>query len=126
MTSGPNIENTDIYLHAPGAPAGGLDIPFPLGPPGRPNLDKNGNPVPSSGWERFMDGLGGIGTGLQGITTLALAVTRFGEMLTDYRMWRSVGWVILGIVMMILGLVWWLRAPITHAAGEVAKVAAVA
>lgn len=29
--------------------------------------------------------------------------------LSDYRMWRSLGWLILGIVLMILGLTIWLR-----------------
>lgn len=28
--------------------------------------------------------------------------------LTDGRMWRSLGWLILGIVLMLLGVAWWI------------------
>lgn len=40
--------------------------------------------------------------------------------LSDYRMWRSVGWIFLGIVLMIIGFVVWNRKAI----GSAAKLAA--
>jgi hypothetical protein len=38
---------------------------------------------------------------------------------SDYRMWRSLGWLILGILMMILGFVVWNRKAIGAAASKV-------
>lgn len=35
---------------------------------------------------------------------------------SDYRMWRSLGWLLLGIVLMILGFVVWNRKAIASAA----------
>lgn len=35
---------------------------------------------------------------------------------SDYRMWRSLGWVIIGLVLMILGFVVWNRKAIAAAA----------
>jgi len=43
--------------------------------------------------------------------------------LTDGRMWRSLGWILLGIVLMLLGAAWWIgpsaerASPIAVAAG---------
>lgn len=28
--------------------------------------------------------------------------------LTDGRMWRSLGWIVLGIILMLLGVAWWI------------------
>lgn len=35
--------------------------------------------------------------------------------LTDYRMWRSLGWLLLGILLMVMGLVIWNRKAIGSA-----------
>lgn len=48
--------------------------------------------VPSvAGWSAF-------------VTTIQGAWTE----LTDGRMWRSLGWILLGIVLMLLGVAWWI------------------
>lgn len=41
--------------------------------------------------------------------------------LTDIRVWRSLGWIAVGIAFLILGLVIWLRKPIESAVGTIAK-----
>jgi hypothetical protein len=38
---------------------------------------------------------------------------------SDFRMWRSLGWIILGVIMMILGFVLWNRKAITAVASKV-------
>lgn len=40
--------------------------------------------------------------------------------LTDFRMWRSLGWLLLGIVLIIIGFVIWNRRAIGEAATTVA------
>jgi hypothetical protein len=44
--------------------------------------------------------------------------------LTDIRMWRSLGWIALGIGFLILGVIIWLRKPIESAVGTIARGAA--
>lgn len=49
--------------------------------------------------------------------TDSLGVTKvIWAALSDYRMWRSVGWLLLGIVLMILGFVVWNRKAIASTA----------
>jgi hypothetical protein len=38
---------------------------------------------------------------------------------SDYRMWRSLGWLLLGIVLMILGFVVWNRKAVGAAAAKI-------
>jgi hypothetical protein len=52
-------------------------------------------------------------------------VTDFISRLTDVRMWRSVGWLTLGILVIVLALVIWFRKPLEQAATTAAKAAAV-
>lgn len=42
---------------------------------------------------------------------------------TDFRMWRSLGWLLLGIVLIIIGFVIWNRHAIGAAAGTIAAAA---
>lgn len=48
--------------------------------------------------------------------------------LTDGRMWRSLGWLILGVILMLVGVLWWIgpsaarRSPAGIAAGAVSRV----
>jgi hypothetical protein len=37
------------------------------------------------------------------------ALTAFYDVLTNGKMWRSLGWLVLGIVLMVAGLGWWLK-----------------
>lgn len=49
---------------------------------------------------------------------------RFFQVLTDGAMWRSLGWLLLGLVLFGVGLALILREPIERAAGTVAKAVA--
>jgi hypothetical protein len=49
---------------------------------------------------------------------------RFFQVLVDGAMWRSLGWLVLGIVLTALGLVLLLRQPIEQGVGTVAKAVA--
>jgi hypothetical protein len=60
-------------------------------------------------------------TGLSAAEQGVVVGTRFFEALVDGAMWRSLGWLILGVVLTGVGLSMLLRAPIERAAGEVAK-----
>lgn len=51
-------------------------------------------------------------------------VTDLISRLTDVRMWRSVGWLTLGIMVIVLALVIWFRKPLEQAATVAAKAAA--
>jgi hypothetical protein len=52
-------------------------------------------------------------------------VAAFLSDLTDIRLWRSIGWIGLGLALLVLGLVIWLRKPIESAVGTAAKAAAI-
>lgn len=52
-------------------------------------------------------------------------VVDFISRLTDVRMWRSVGWLILGGMFIVLALILWFRKPLEKAAGVAAKAAMV-
>ena len=43
-----------------------------------------------------------------GVNGLGQAVTAAWTNLRDYKMWRSLGWLLLGIVLMFLGVAWWI------------------
>jgi len=51
-------------------------------------------------------------------------VTDFISRLTDVRMWRSVGWLALGLAVMVLAIIVWFRKPLQQAATTVVKAAA--
>lgn len=55
-----------------------------------------------------------------GLGFLAPVVSFLGD-LTDIRMWRSLGWIGLGAIVLVLGVVLWLRKPLESAIGQVAK-----
>lgn len=59
-------------------------------------------------------------TGGGGVISNISDTVSFGKLvwlnLSDYRMWRSLGWLLLGILLMILGFVVWNRKAIAGAA----------
>ena len=61
-----------------------------------------------SWFESTLGGLGGLGSVLQAGNVLAA----FFDAITNGRMWRSLGWLLLGGVMMALGLTLWLKAEV--------------
>jgi uncharacterized membrane protein len=49
------------------------------------------------------------GLGLSGLTDTAGVLVAFFATITDYRMWRSLGWLLLGILMIAGGLAMWAK-----------------
>lgn len=53
--------------------------------------------------------IGGVGGAMSSINDAVSLTKAMWLNVSDYRMWRSLGWLILGILMMILGFVVWNR-----------------
>jgi hypothetical protein len=59
---------------------------------------------------------------IPGLSGLVTVIEGIWAGLTDGKMWRSLGWIILGIVLMLLGVGWWIgpsaarRSPVGLAA----------
>lgn len=58
---------------------------------------------------------------LAGILGLSRIIGDIGRALTDGKMWRSLGWVVLGIILILAGLALFLKKPIEQAIGQVIK-----
>lgn len=57
------------------------------------------------------------GLGLSGLTDTAGVLVAFFATITDYRMWRSLGWLLLGVVMIAAGLSLWLKGEVISSVG---------
>lgn len=57
------------------------------------------------------------GLGLSGLTDTAGVLVAFFTTITDYRMWRSLGWLVLGILMVAGGLSLWLKGEVISNVG---------
>ena len=70
-------------------------------------------------WSDLVAGIEGA-TGITGAIHLAEGIW---ASLTDGKLWRSLGWLLLGVVLMLLGVLWWIgpsaarRSPAGIAAG---------
>ncbi len=53
--------------------------------------------------------LGSIGSAIPGLTDAGAALIAFFGTITDGEMWRSLGWLLLGIVLMGVGLALWTK-----------------
>jgi hypothetical protein len=51
----------------------------------------------------------GIGNPLSGIERVGAVLEAADRQLTDAALWRSLGWIALGVILIVLGLVLWLR-----------------
>lgn len=72
------------------------------------------------------DSLASIFSGLVSTTGASGIMATIGEVwltATDYRMWRSLGWLLLGVVLIVIGFVIWNRHAIGAAAATVAQAA---
>ena len=72
------------------------------------------------------DSLASIFESLVGSTGATGVMTFIGEAwlnVTDFRMWRSLGWLVLGVILIIIGFVVWNRHAIGAAASTVAAAA---
>lgn len=61
---------------------------------------------------------------IAGLEAVAHIIGDIGKALTDGKMWRSVGWILLGIIVFGFGLLLWLRKPVEQAIGTAAKAVA--
>lgn len=77
-------------------------------------------------FDTIVNGLtGGLaGDAEQGASDLFAPVSAFFGTVTDGKMWRSLGWILLGLVCLNWGVVLLLREPIEKGIGAAAKVAA--
>lgn len=63
----------------------------------------------------FADLLQSLLPGTSGIERLAAVFTAALAALTDVRMWRSLGWLLIGVVLLLLGGYWLVRTPAARA-----------
>lgn len=56
-----------------------------------------------------MDILKGALGGISSFSDVGVAIMAFFVEITDFRLWRSLGWLLLGLVMMAAGAVAWLK-----------------
>ena len=112
------------------------DIAYKAERPAKPYAQSQGQSKVDSVYQTVLQNYGSAGaTGLAPVQTivggnlpgagfLQPVLTFLGD-LTDIRMWRSLGWIALGILVFVIGLVIWLRKPIESAVGTVAKAAVI-
>lgn len=58
---------------------------------------------------------------IAGLEALAHIIGDIGRAVVDGKMWRSLGWLLLGVIVFGFGLVLWLKKPIEQAVGQVIK-----
>lgn len=63
----------------------------------------------------------GIPNPIAGLEAVARIIGDIGRAVTDGKMWRSLGWILLGVIVFGFGLVLWLKKPIENAVGQVIK-----
>jgi hypothetical protein len=67
------------------------------------------------------DGSVSLNNPLSGLESIARILGALGRAVTDGKMWRSLGWIVLGFIVFGFGLTLWLRKPIESAVGQVIK-----
>jgi len=55
--------------------------------------------------------IGGITSDVQAIGDVAAALEAFFSAITDAKMWKSLGWLLLGVAFLTMGILLWLRIP---------------
>lgn len=111
------------------------DIAYKAERPAKPYAQSQGQAKVDSVYQTVLTNYGSAGaTGLAPIQTVVggnlpgagflQPVLSFLGDITDIRIWRSLGWIALGIIVFIIGLIIWLRKPIGNAVSSVAKVGA--
>lgn len=64
--------------------------------------------------------------GLTGVDRLTAVFTAAFGALTDGKMWRSLGWLVLGLVLMVVAIVWLAGGVLSKSAPDASAVAALA
>ncbi len=62
-----------------------------------------------------------INSAVENVVPGLAGISAFLEHLSDGAMWRSIGWIALGVVLLMLGLMLWLRKPAAELAGAALK-----
>lgn len=73
-------------------------------------------------WQLGKSTVGGVTGATSAITDTTHTIQAVWVMLSDYRMWRSLGWLLLGVILMFMGFVIWNRKAIGSAITTVAAV----
>lgn len=74
----------------------------------------------------FMDALLAPVQALSGADRVAGTIAAIAHAVTDGKMWRSLGWVVLGVVLMFIGISLLLRPYMSKAAGDLGGIAELA
>lgn len=74
----------------------------------------------------FVDWLKSIPQGLQGIDRFTAVFAAAAGAVTDGKMWRSLGWLLLGLVLVVVAILWLMRKPLEHKAQQAAQLAPLA
>lgn len=74
-------------------------------------------------WDSIVSALQGIMGIPDSVSKTAGVFSTAWATVTDFRMWRSLGWLLLGVVLIIIGFVIWNRHAIGAAAGTIAAAA---
>lgn len=72
----------------------------------------------------FGDIMAGLLPGVGQLSDVGAALVGFFTTITDGRMWRSLAWIILGVTMILVGLLLFVRERATGLVGNVLKEAA--
>lgn len=112
------------------------DIAYKAERPARPYAQSQGQAKVDSVYQTVQQNYGSAGASRQGAVNTVVGgkiadwaqgfmgpILSFLSDLTDVRMWRSLGWIAVGIMVFVIGLIIWLRKPIENAVGTVAKAA---
>lgn len=68
----------------------------------------------------------GITGAISDVTKIPALMSEIWFELSDYRMWRSLGWLLLGVALIAIGIFLWVRTNVIKDLTGVAKVAEVA
>lgn len=60
----------------------------------------------------FEEIIGGLIPGLGGLSDVASMLFGFFDTITNGKMWRSLGWLLLGIALIVIGVTLWLKTEV--------------
>lgn len=72
----------------------------------------------------FWDWVKKLIPGLSGIDRFTAVFTAAVGTITDGKMWRSLGWLLLGLVLIFVAVLWLIRAPLERKGEQAGEIAA--
>ena len=70
-------------------------------------------------WRDIQSIFTGVADTAHAIDAVGAALGAAGELISDKYMWRSLGWILIGVFTMFLGIIYWIRQPLEAAIGTV-------